>query len=32
MRVPILAILLLMALPVVGVHAVQPNEVLSDPE
>ena len=32
MRVPILAILLLMALPVVGVDAVQPNEVLSDPE
>ena len=32
MRVTILAILLLMALPVVGVDAVQPNEVLSDPE
>ena len=32
MRVTILAILLLMALPVVGVDAVQPNEVLSDRE
>ena len=32
MRVAILAVLFLLVLPVVGVDAVQPNEVLNDPE
>ena len=32
MRVAILAGLFLLVLPVVGVDAVQPNEVLNDPE
>ena len=32
MRVAILAVLFLLVLPVVGADAVQPNEVLNDPE